>query len=183
MDNERGALVAPDWRPNRAELKDSAGKLLTQGLFLEYEYNPDRAIYTFKDEDYEYKGKVFPSARRLYLATNDPTGYVFATTYLWGWDHWKQIRANKTLQVEIAKWEEEMEVKLRAAAAAGMLASAREGSGSAAKWIADGKWHESKAGRPPKGRQVVNRKVQERAQKDEAAEDARRLGIIPGGKA
>lgn len=172
------ALVSEDWRPDRSAFKDTGGKFITQGLFLEFEYNPERAVYTFKDYDYEYQGKVFPSARRLYLETNDPTGYTFATEYLWGWDHWKQIKLNKRIGVEIAKWEEEMEIMLRSRAAKGMILSSLT-NGAAAKWVSDGKWNEAKVGRPSKKRSQLERKIIDRA-REEAAEDAKRLGL--GGK-
>lgn len=172
---QTGVLVPPDWRPDRAALKDSAGKLITQGLFLEFEYNPERAIYTFKDEDYEYKGKVFPSARRLFLSCNDPTGYIFSVAYLWGWDHWKQMKANKRIAVEVEKWEEELEIKLRAIATANMI-TASSTSGAAAKWVSEGKWKPAKPGRPTKKDMRLRKAVEEMAAQ-EAKEDADRLGL------
>lgn len=167
--------ITPEWRPDRARFKDTAGKYITQGLFLEFEYRPERAIYTFKDEDFFYKGQWFPSARRLYLETADPTEYEFAVRYFWGWEHWKQITQNTALRHEILKWREELEVKLRSQSARGMLLSAQTNA-AAAKWVADGKWNPSKAGRPSKARAELERKVRATAQ-TEAAEDAKRLGL------
>lgn len=163
------------WRPDRSKFKDRMGKYITQGLFLEFEYNPERALYTFKDEDFFYKGQWFPSIRRLYMEVADPTEYEIATTYFWGWEHWKQIVGNTELRHEILKWREELEVKLRSRAAKSMLLASAT-NGAAAKWVADGKWTPTKQGKPTKQRQALDRKVREAAE-SEAAEDAKRLGL------
>lgn len=85
------------WLPDRSRFRDRTGKYITQSLFLENGYNTELAVYTLTDEDKEYKGKVYPSLRRLFLECMDPTEYVFATTYLWGWEHWQRICANKMM--------------------------------------------------------------------------------------
>lgn len=59
---------------------------LTQGLFLEIGYTK-YSVYTLKDEDYEYKGQMFPSLKRIYLEMADAGEYEFATTHLLGWSH------------------------------------------------------------------------------------------------
>lgn len=64
-------------------LKDKMGRPLTQSLFLEIGYS-DYAVYSLKDEDYEYQGKVYPSLKKLFLASGDPTGYTTATENLLG---------------------------------------------------------------------------------------------------
>ncbi|MFM0827351.1 hypothetical protein, partial [Klebsiella oxytoca] len=56
-------------------LKDTMGRPLTQGLFLEIGYNTEYAVYTLEDEDKEYKGKTYPALKKLYLACEDPTEY------------------------------------------------------------------------------------------------------------
>jgi len=161
-----------DFIPDRSKFKDSAGKYITQNLFLEFSYDTEKAVYTFADEDKEYKGKVYPSLRRLYLETADPTEYEFATKYLWGWEHWQRILGNKVLLKEVERWREELEVKLRSRGVKAVL-SLTEGSFNAAKWAADGGWN-IKRGRPSKAEKERERKMREKAL-EEVKEDASRI--------
>lgn len=108
------------------------------------------AIYTLKDVDYTYKGKLYPSAKRLYLELEDPTEYEFATTYFLGWNHWQRICANKNVAEHINLWREELEVKLRSRAVKMNIAAAKNGNYQAAKWLADRGWLNRAAGRPSK---------------------------------
>lgn len=148
--------------PDRSKFKDSQGRLLTQSLFVENFYNTDFAMYTLNDEDKTYKGKVYPSLRRLYLETMDPTEYTFATTYLWGWEHWQRLLANKAIREEVEKWREELEVKVRANAVACIMSKGVD-SFSAAQWVADGKWKPAKTGRPTKAELEAEKKKRLRA--------------------
>jgi hypothetical protein len=66
--------------PDKKLLVDKMGRPLTQALFLEVNYNPESAVYTRKDYDHEYKGKVYPSLKRLYLQMEDVVEYEFANT-------------------------------------------------------------------------------------------------------
>lgn len=166
------------WEPDRTKFKDSQGRFFTQSLFLEHGYNTDFAMYTLTDEDKTYNGKVYPSLRRLYLETMDPTEYVFATTYLWGWEHWQRLLANKALREEIDKWREELEVKLRATAVRHILASAPDAF-SAAKWIADGQWQDKKAGRPSKAEKEAEMKKRLRVVEDLNDDAARIVDFMP----
>lgn len=161
-----------DFIPDRSKFKDSAGKYITQNLFLEFSYDTEKAVYTFADEDKEYKGKVYPSLRRLYLETADPTEYEFATKYLWGWEHWQRILGNKVLLKEVERWREELEVKLRSRGVKAALALT-EGSFNAAKWAADGGWN-IKRGRPSKAEKERARKMREKAL-EEIKDDASRI--------
>lgn len=150
-----------EFLPDRTKFKDSSGKLLTQSLFLENGYNTEYAIYTLSDEDKEYKGKVYPSLRRLYLEMMDPTEYSFATKYLWGWNHWQRIVANNLMTEQIEEWREELEVKLRALAIASIVKSSYD-SYNAATWVADGKW-KTKRGRPSKAELAKEKRIREKA--------------------
>src|SRR5690625_4311210 len=95
---------------------DVNGQPLTQSLFLEIGYSTKYAIYTLKDYDHEYKGKIYPSIKHLYLDEEDPTEYVFANKYFMSWSHWKRVRENKVLQLHINEWREELEIRLRSMA-------------------------------------------------------------------
>ena len=152
---------------------------LTQSLFLEIGYNAD-AVYTLKDIDHEYNGKVYKSLKALYLAVSDPTEYKFANTYLLGWDHWQRIVANKALAQHIEKWRFELEIKLRSE---GVLAVRRHSQSKhpsawqASKWLADRGWETRGAGRPSKEDIEHERQVVAAIHND-FLEDERRLLLV-----
>lgn len=143
---------------NRDTQLDELGRPITQSLFLEMGYTSN-AVYTLKDIDYVYKGKEYPSAKRLYLEMEDPTEYEFAVTYFLGWDHWQRICANKVVGEHINKWRDELEVKLRSRAVKMNIASAKAGNYQAAKWLADRGWLTRAAGRPSKAEVAKNTKI------------------------
>jgi hypothetical protein len=138
-ENEIPKTQPPKWVPDKSLFRDTNGAYLTQSLFLEVGYKTDFAVYTFHDEDKEYKGKIFKSLRKLYLETEDPTEYVFANTYLYGWDHWQRIVNNAVLMEHIQKWREELEVRLRSKGVMSVLSQAGTNF-TAAKWVTDGLW-------------------------------------------
>lgn len=143
---------------NRDTQLDELGRPITQSLFLEMGYTSN-AIYTLKDVDYTYKGKLYPSAKRLYLELGDPTEYEFATKYFLGWDHWQRICANKLVSEHIMKWRDELEVKLRSQAVRMNIEAAKNGNYQAAKWLADRGWLTRAAGRPSKAEVAKELKV------------------------
>ena len=132
------------------QFKDSMGRPLTQGLFLEIGYNTEFAIYTLKEEDFEYEGKVYPSLKRLYLEMSDPIEYDFATTHLGSWEQWQRISNNKVLKKHVDSWRKELELKIRSQAVAEVIKFSRTDKGfQAAKWLAD-KGFDKRVGRPSK---------------------------------
>lgn len=159
-----------------SKFKDQNGNFYTQSLFLELSYdNPKHAIYTLKDDDHEFKGKVYKSIKRLYVATGDPTEYKFATECLGGWNHWKRL-LNKTslLHPYIEEWREELEVKMRSAGVARMISNSYE-SPTAAKWLAEKGWVEKRtAGRPSKA-EIAGEKKQKASVKSVIESDLERL--------
>lgn len=134
---------------SREKFLDTGGRYLTQSLFLENNYT-DFAIYTLKDYDHTYEGKVYPSLKKLYMELEDVTEYDFADTYLAGWNHWQRICANKLMSEHVAEWRAELELKLRARAAKKMMELADQGQYQAVKWLADRGWDTRAAGRPSK---------------------------------
>ena len=93
-----------------SKFKAGSGKWLTKGLF--YETNRTAGLdplYTLKDVDH----KGFPSLRRLYMESNDPSEFAFATVHLGGWQHWKTLSEAVFFRPYIAQWREEMEQKMR----------------------------------------------------------------------
>lgn len=171
-------MTSKDFKPDRSKFKDSQGRFLTQSLFLEAMYNPDYAVYSLSDEDKVYEGKVYPSLRRLYLECMDPAEYDFANKYLWGWEHWQRLCANKALLEEFEKWRDELEVKIRAAAIRNIIGTSGENF-NAARWVADGKWKDQKVGRPSKEEKAAEKKKRERIAGELEDDSARIIDFLP----
>lgn len=165
-----------DWRPDKTKFKDSMGKYITQSLFLEHGYDTRYAVYTLLDFDKEYKGVIYPSLRKLYVDMGDPTEYLFATTYLFGWDHWQRIAANVAIARDIEVWREELEIKLRAEAVAQLLKQSN-GNFNAAKWVADGQW-KGKRGRPSKAELEKEKAIRQRVLDEEAKDSERIIDLV-----
>lgn len=163
---------------NKKEMfKDKMGRFITQGLFIDYKYDDTFAQYCLGDEDMEYKGHLYPSLKRLYLEMEDITEYHFANKYLYSWDHWLAIKNNKQLYEYIERWQEELEVKVRAKGVLTMIQLTESANFNAAKWVADGNWQQ-KRGRPSKEEKERDRKLRERALEEAEAETARVLPFI-----
>lgn len=165
--------------PDKSRFKDKMGRYLTQSLFLEYQYNTEAAVYTLKDDDYEYEGVVYPSLRKLYLEMMDPTEYEFATKYLWGWDQWQRLAENAQMAAYIEKWRDELEVKIRAQAVKRMLAL--DSNFNAVKWAADGHWN-VRRGRPTKAERERERKIRDRVAKETETDASRIAHLVTGAK-
>lgn len=154
-------------------LLDGSGRPLTQSLFLEIGYT-DFAVYTLKEEDYTFKGKDYPSLKRLYLEMEDPTEYDFATTYLLGFRHWQRLCENKAIRKYIDEWREELEYKIRCRSTKQMIKLAAEGSYQASKWLIDRGWDKRAAGRPSK-KEIEGQKAILSRVDDEYSADVTRL--------
>lgn len=161
---------------DKSKLRDVNGNPLTQSLFLELAYNTDYAAYTLKNEDYDYKGIVYPSIKRLYLDFEDPTEYEVATRCFIDWDHWKRVCANKTILPYIESWREELEMKLRSRAVRDLinLTASESGSFQAAKFLADRGWDKRAAGRPSKEELAKRAAIAENIDNDFSA-DVKRM--------
>ncbi len=127
----------------------TTGRWLTQSLFLEIGYKP-QALYTLKDDDHEYKGKVYPSIKKLYMECNDPTEYTVATKHFGGLQHWLRIADNKMIAEHINAWRYELELKMRCEGIRNAAIAAEKGNWQAAKWFASRGWESKGAGRPSK---------------------------------
>ena len=160
---------------DKSKLLDNMGKPLTQSLFLEVGYS-DYAVYTLKDRDHEYNGKIYPSLKRLYVEFEDPTEYEFANEYLLGWNQWKRLCENKLIRKEIDTWREELELKLRARGIREAVKAAEAGGFQAAKWLADRGWDTRGAGRPSKDEIEKEKRMQARISDEFGADVVRLFG-------
>jgi len=150
-----------EFKPDKKKFVDSMGRPITQSLFIETSYDPEVAVYSLKDYDFEYEGVLFPSLKRLYLQMEDVVEYEFATTYLLSWTQWQRICSNKLFKSNIEAWREELELKIRSQAVRDIIdMTADEKSFQAAKWLADKGWDKRKAGRPSKEELAHEKKVQ-----------------------
>jgi hypothetical protein len=161
--------------PNKEKMLDTMGRPITQSLFLEIGYS-DAAVYTLKEHDFEYNGKLLPSIRKLYLDIADPTEYEFAQACFIGWSHWQRICDNKALRRHIDEWRMELEVKLRSKGVKAAVVAANSGNYQAAKWLADRGWDTRGAGRPSKADVEKETKIQA-AISEEYSADILRLNI------
>lgn len=158
---------------DKTKMLDKMGRPITQSMFLEIGYSP-MAIYTTKDNDYEYKGKVYPSLKRLYLEFEDPTEYEFANKYLLGWNHWKRLQGNAQVMVHINDWREELELKLRAQGTRDMINLSADGNVQASKFLIDKGWDKRGVGRPSKKEQLKEDRIKAQIQA-EFEEDISRM--------
>lgn len=142
--------LGDEWSPDKSKFKDEKGRYISQGLFLENGYNTDLAVFTYDGQDKEYKGKTYPSLKRLYLEEGDPTEYNFANKYLFDWKHWKRLCNNRLISAHIEEWREELAIALRADGIASLIQSAGDGHYQSAKFLADGGWDVAGRGRPSK---------------------------------
>lgn len=159
--------------PSKDKMVDSMGRPITQSLFLEIGYT-DAALYTLKEQDFEYNGKVLPSIKRLYLEIADPTEYEFAQTCFLGWSHWQRLCENKAVRKHIDEWRVELEVKLRSRGVKTAMLAAYGGNFQASKWLADRGWDTRGPGRPSKAEVERETKIQA-AMSDEFSADIIRM--------
>lgn len=146
------------------KFKDKMGRWRTNTLFQEWSdpsYEAYFTIYDWKHND------PLPCLKTLFLECGDPTEYIFATTYLGGWEHWQKLQKHRALEVN--KWREELELKLRADGIQQQIKLAEKGNSNAAKWVAEKGWSKRKAGAPSKAE--VERETKIAAKLDESIEE------------
>jgi hypothetical protein len=162
---------------DRSKFKGPKGDYITQGLFIDFNYNDKYAVYCLSDTDKDYNGVTYPSLRRLYLEMQDVTEYEFATTHLHGWEHWQRILGNAILREHVEKWREELELKMQAVAVKAMLSKAAQGDFNAAKWLAAKGWL-GQRGRPSKAELEKERRQREKLAAETKDDSARILSLV-----
>lgn len=163
---------------NKELFYDSKGRYLTQGLFLEIGYKTQFAVYTLDGKDKDYKGKIYPSLKRLYLEMEDPTEYSFAIEHLADWDHWLRLKENKVLSPYFQKWKDELDVLLMCQAVKNIQDISSSDSGfQANKWLADRGWEKRRAGRPSKEEQQRRDALKQRVDREFSEDFDRMKGL------
>lgn len=161
---------------DKSKFKTDQGAYITQGLFLEIGYKTEFAVYTLKEDDYTYKGVVYPSIKKAYLALSDPTEYAFAVKYFADWKHWQRLTNNKILLPYFEEWRDELVLKLKSEAIQGIIeitASESQGSFQAAKYVAEMGWDKKRVGRPSKEAKLRDDAINARINNDFQGDIAR----------
>jgi len=160
---------------DKKKFKDEKGRYIVQGLFLEDRYNTDLSVFTFDGQDKKYKGKTYPSLKKLYLEHGDPKEYSFARKYLHDWNHWQRLCKNAVVGRHIEQWRSELSLSLVSEGVMCLIDLAvNEGSYQAAKYLADQGWDKGERGRPSK--EEVEGELKKRADADsEFAEEFKLL--------
>lgn len=159
--------------------KDSVGRWRTKSLFYEAnDYQIEDALFTLGEEDKVVKGKSLISLRKRFVDSDDPTGYLIANEFLGGYAHWDAI-CKSSLKPEIEKWQEELEVKLRAIGLANAIKSAKSGNFNAAKFLAERGWEKRIAGRPSAA-EIAKMAKQEARLHNEFEDDLKRMEELSG---
>jgi hypothetical protein len=157
---------------DKDKFRIDTGQRLLRGLFYETTLaDKTGVVYTLKDRDH----MGYPSLYRLYMETDDPTEYLFATTHLESWDHWERLCKCSWFKPYLNRWRRELELRTRAKALLKIkTVSETDGKDSfqAHKFLVNGGWKPpegSKRGRPSKDEiaQEANRIVSDKLSLDE----------------
>lgn len=127
-------------------------------------------VYTLKDWDHQVGDVLYPSLYLLYLKTNDPTEWRFATDHLDGWVHWEALLECNWFTPYVTRWRRELELRMKSHSLARIMAESKASSRdsfNANKYLLEKGWEPkestSKRGRPSK---------------DEIKAEANRLGSL-----
>ena len=115
----------------------------------------------------------------IFIEISDPTEYAAALELCGTWKEWLRFKRDwrEFAEVIIPGWLEEVEIKIRSEAikrVADTVNSKDKEAVSSAKWIAEGRYKEKRAGKPSKA--MVTREARIQAGIDtETADDIRRV--------
>ena len=166
----RQGLGVPDY--DFASFKDVMGRWRTRSLFsdvwvdekINSEFPPVFSLDYFHD---------------IYVQLEDPTGYTAAMVMLNSWEHWEKLCSLGWFKKHVDRWNEEIEVRMRARGINAMVSIAIEGGAkatTAAKWLAEGKWNPKARGAPSK--QEIAKAARQLAEHDEDVKSALdRMGL------
>jgi hypothetical protein len=136
----------------KSAFRNETNSRYTKGLFYEQTLSDKSSVvYTLKDHDHQ----GYPSLYRLYMETNDPTEYRFATEHLDGWEHWEMLCSCTWFQPYVSRWRHELELRMKSEALARIMREARTNSKesfTANRYLLEKGWEpkKSQAGRPTK---------------------------------
>ena len=139
------------------KFKNANGMWRTNSLFAERSTAVDgteSAVYTLNAEDW----RGFPSLKKLFMETGDPTGYKMAIEHLGGYEHFKVLLDYKRFAEAFREWQLEMSAKYQAEGLARLLEMSKDKSHRSSvdlnKFLLNRGWltqeEKSKGGRPKK---------------------------------
>jgi hypothetical protein len=140
-------------------------------------------LYTLKDDDHSFGGLSFLSFYKLYMQTEDPTEYLFAKTYLDGWQHWELLCRAPWFKPYLVRFRTELDLGIRAAALQRIKGESKSNSKNAFtanRFLLEKGWisKESTRGRP--SNDEITRKAQEVLQDSQILdEDFQRIITLP----
>lgn len=138
---------------------------LVLGLFIEWDNDRSNAVYTISRKDKIVDGTVYPSLYRLYMETGDITEAKFVENYLYDQEQWERLCGNAHLKDEIARWRQELRLRLQGQLVDQLMSDAFSGSKSSmssAKYLLDHVVKPRRAGRPSKQEQNLQEDTKDR---------------------
>lgn len=162
-----------------SKFKTEQGRRLTKGLFFEQTLSDKSTVlYTLKEHDHE----GYPSLKKLYLETEDPTEYKFACAYLDSYSHWEELCKCSWFQEYLELWRKELELKIKSKALFQIREEAEndlsKSKFTANKFLIEGGWKDkennssskSRRGRPSK--QEINEAAKNMAEEQNLVDEA-----------
>lgn len=135
---------------SKSKFRNNSNTRYLKGLFYEMTLeDKSSVVYTLKDEDH----LGYPSLKRIYLETNDPTEYIFATKHLDGLEHWEMLCNCSWFKPYVERWRKELDLKIKAEALSRILKEAKTNSKEAFqanRYILEKGWDKHTKGRPSK---------------------------------
>jgi hypothetical protein len=169
----------------RSKFRNTRNMRMLSGLFIEHKpyTQVTPPVYTLRDWHYTRPtGEYLPSLYLLYMEMGDVTEYNFATTYLDGWEHWGMLCNSEFFKPYIARWREELALKIKAEALQRLQEVAKDPTSKnfteVNKYLADMRWREKDSkGRPKQSDVDRAAKIIARDTKDLEEDYERVLGI------
>ena len=163
-------------RGKHSPYTDSMGRFHTKALFVETISKELLAkgitpVYTLNGDP------AYNDIHKMFIASDDPTGYSFAIAAFDSWDHLQHLLKNcQWFRRHYDKWQNELEVKMRSEAIKNLVKQSKDSKGStAAKYVAEKGW-EKKRGRPS-NEEVEKERKQQAMIRDELSQDADRINL------
>lgn len=130
-----------------SKYRNSKNQRMLSGLFLETRPVTQSCdpVYTLKDWDHvRPDGTPYPSLYLLYMSLEDLTEYEFVNQCLDGWEHWQMLCQANFFKPYIARWREELQLKIKARALQRLKAAAEVAEGKSYvelnKYLANEQW-------------------------------------------
>jgi len=170
-------LSYPDNTDN--PFRSSMNRRLLKGLFYETTLaDKSSVVYTLKDVDHE----GYRSLYRLYMETNDPTEWAFATKYLDGFGHWELLCDTTWFRPYIQRWRRELDLRLKSQALSRIMSEAKTSSKesfAANKYLLEKGWEPKVNARGRPSKDEIKRAANEIASSNSRLEeDFSRLQIL-----